>query len=321
MGPKKDTEEEITWTNDNIINFCEVCIDYITKNGRGQLMRWRNIEELFTKKTNKQCNFKSLKNKFDSMKKEWRLWKFLKTGETDLGWNSTTGKLNCPDEWWEKKLKEKPKAKKYRYKGVCPQVEAKWDELFGDAVATRVGCIAPSLDREFVEKSTNDVEEIETADGWSNEAFREYSQYSRLESLDTQENSFWHNFSAEITDNLPTRSDVPKVNKKSVKCRKRESGGSVLMREHIEKVHEIHSDIVGLIKQGPNTKKNDTGASIDQIMDNRIATTGNVEVGGDIWCHAMLMFRDAANREIFFKMPGDDARLAWLKFVHQRNTI
>lgn len=105
MAPNKDTEEGINWTNENIVKFCEVCIDYVTKNGRGQLMRWREIEDLFTEKVGKQCSFKSLKNKYDSMKKDWRLWKFLKTGETSLGWNPTTGKLDCSDEWWDRKLK------------------------------------------------------------------------------------------------------------------------------------------------------------------------------------------------------------------------
>ena len=94
MAPKKDNEDSITWDNDNIVKFCDVCINYITKNGRGQLMRWREIEDLFKERVGKRCPFKSLKNKFDSMKKDWRLWKFLKTGETGLGWNAMTEKLD-----------------------------------------------------------------------------------------------------------------------------------------------------------------------------------------------------------------------------------
>lgn len=39
------------------------------------------------------------------MKKDYRLSKFLKRGETGLGWNPSTGKLDCSDEWWEKKFK------------------------------------------------------------------------------------------------------------------------------------------------------------------------------------------------------------------------
>ena len=105
MAPNKDTEGGITWNNENAVKFCEVCIDYITKNGRGQLMRWREMTDLFAEKISKQFNLKSLKKKYDSMKKDWRLWKILKIGETGLGLNTTTGKLDCSDEWWDRKLK------------------------------------------------------------------------------------------------------------------------------------------------------------------------------------------------------------------------
>lgn len=320
MGPKKDSEDGVTWSNENTISLCDVCINYITNNGRGQLIRWRDIEEMFVEKVGKHCPSKSLKNKYDSMKKDWRLWKFLKTGETGLGWNPTTGKLDCSYEWWERKLKEKPDAKKYRHKGVCPQVEEKWDQLFGDAVATGAGCVAPSANPGFVDKPVNDVEENENVNGLAEEAFREYSQYSGADNLDDQEGSFWHNFAKEVTGK-PTNSDVPKNKTKSVKRRKRESGGTSLMREHIEKVHDIHHEIVDLIKQGTNNKKDDIGTSIRMVIDimNRIAANDDLVVGGEIWCHAMHMFRDRDNRDIFFEQPSDDARLAWLKFSQSRN--
>nr|KAJ0217780.1 hypothetical protein LSAT_V11C300144450 [Lactuca sativa] len=140
MSPKKDTEEGITWNNENTIKYCEVCIDYITKNGCGQLMTWREIEYLFTVKVGNQCIFKS--------------------------WNPTIGKLHCSNEWWDTKLKEKPDAKKYRHKGVYPLLEEKWDHMFGDVVATGVGCVAPSLNPEFVNKSINDIDEIENENGY-----------------------------------------------------------------------------------------------------------------------------------------------------------
>nr|KAJ0205631.1 hypothetical protein LSAT_V11C500233590 [Lactuca sativa] len=205
MAPNKDTEGGITWNNENAVKFCEVCIDYITKNGRGQLMRWREMTDLFAEKISKQFNLKSLKKKYDSMKKDWRLWKILKIGETGLGLNTTTGKLDCSDEWWDRKLKV---LLRYLYletrcKEVPPQrslftSRRKWDHLFGDVVAIGAGCVSPSLNLEFVDKSINVVDKIQNENGWSNEAMREYSQYSRLENLDNQENSFWTNFTEEV---------------------------------------------------------------------------------------------------------------------------
>ena len=57
-----------------------------------------------------------------------------------------------------------------------------------------------------------------------------------------------------------------------------------------------------------------------EIM-NRIVANDNFEVGGYIWCHVMLMFRDPSNRDILFEMSSDDARLVWMKFTHTRNRI
>jgi hypothetical protein len=39
------------------------------------------------------------------MKKDWRIWRFLKFGETGLGWDPVTGKLSCSDDWWDRKIK------------------------------------------------------------------------------------------------------------------------------------------------------------------------------------------------------------------------
>lgn len=106
MSTKNDVDVvTFSWTDEYVVIFCDVCINFITKNGRGQTFRWRDIQDQFADKVGKKCHFKSLKNKYDAMKKDWRLWKYLKIGETGLGWNSTTGKLDCSDEWWERKLK------------------------------------------------------------------------------------------------------------------------------------------------------------------------------------------------------------------------
>ena len=193
--------------------------------------------------------------------------------------------------------------------------------MFGDAVATGVGCVAPSLNPEYVDKVTNVEEQIEDVDGWSEDAYHEYSQYSTLESLDHQECTFWQNFTQEVSGNPnPTNSVVTKTNK-SVKHRKRESGGSALMREHIHGSQERHSEIVDLIKQNRNNKKDDGGISIVQAMDimNRMAANSDVEIGGDIWCRAMQLFRNPTDRDLFYNMPSDDARLAWIKFAETRN--
>ncbi|KAJ9546864.1 hypothetical protein OSB04_019407 [Centaurea solstitialis] len=218
------------------------------------------------------------------------------------------------DEWRENKLKEKPEAKKSQFKGLSPLLEERWDHLFGDAVATGESCVAPSLTPEFVDQLVSQVEEIENREGGiqdkdgTSDAYNGCSQYSkRLEGLDYQEASFWEGF---IED---------------VRARNKGVWGSAFLRQHLKKADERHSEIMDLFKQGTNSKKDEV--SIDHIMEimNRMATMSAFEIGGATWCHAMLMFRNPTTREIFFKMPSDDARLSWLEFLemddNQRNQL
>ncbi|XP_020268381.1 uncharacterized protein LOC109843825 [Asparagus officinalis] len=97
------------WTNDFMIVLLELCLAFVAKNGRNQLFKWRDIAKDFEARTNRKVNnYKSLKNKYDQMKRDWRIWKGLKQSETGLGWDCITGKLDCSNEWWEIKIKKKP---------------------------------------------------------------------------------------------------------------------------------------------------------------------------------------------------------------------
>jgi hypothetical protein len=54
------------------------------------------------KKTGKQYCYKQLKNKWDSLKKEWNIWRRLIGKETGLGWDPVKKTIYAPDDWWEK---------------------------------------------------------------------------------------------------------------------------------------------------------------------------------------------------------------------------
>ncbi|KAJ1385594.1 Myb/SANT-like domain [Sesbania bispinosa] len=78
------------------------------KNGR-VAFKWKDINQDFEAIIKRNCKCNSLRNKYEFMKKDWRLWKFLKFNETGVGWDAATGKLSTSNEWWERKLKEEPK--------------------------------------------------------------------------------------------------------------------------------------------------------------------------------------------------------------------
>lgn len=99
MASSNDKMEGLSfkWSDDPEYEkkFCELCVKFIRINGRGSSFKWKEIHQDFEEAINRKVPSKTLKNKLDTMKKDWRLWKFLKYGETGLGWDPVTGKLSC----------------------------------------------------------------------------------------------------------------------------------------------------------------------------------------------------------------------------------
>ncbi|CAH9112764.1 unnamed protein product [Cuscuta europaea] len=158
--------------------------------------KWRLIQNQFEEHTKMVCNTKSFKNKFDFMKRDWRLWIWLKQEDTGLGWDPVHNRLDCTAEWWDRKIKEKPDAKKFRHKGVPPAIFEKWEEIFGGKVATGVRTVAPSQDVEEQENIENTCEDGGNG-GPVEEAYEVYSQYNAtFEQI--EDDDFWVN----LTQNM-----------------------------------------------------------------------------------------------------------------------
>ncbi|XP_059446609.1 uncharacterized protein LOC132178175 [Corylus avellana] len=63
--------------------------------------------------------------------------------ETGLGWDPVKKTIDAPNDWWEKKLQEVPKATKFRTTGLAYAMKVKI--LFRDITATREGSWVPSI--------------------------------------------------------------------------------------------------------------------------------------------------------------------------------
>ncbi|KAK8957665.1 hypothetical protein KSP39_PZI001098 [Platanthera zijinensis] len=93
MGKHKENGISATWEQNNVIFFCDLCIKEIELGNRPTTHfsrdGWNNLMNKFCERTGKSYDQKQMKNKWDQLKKEWKLWRELKQGETGLGWNST----------------------------------------------------------------------------------------------------------------------------------------------------------------------------------------------------------------------------------------
>ncbi|XP_020586264.1 L10-interacting MYB domain-containing protein-like [Phalaenopsis equestris] len=102
---------------------------------------WLKIGKRFKELTGRDYDQLTFKNKWDQLKKEWKIWKELKRGSTGLGWDPIKSPIkstiDAPAEWWAEKLEAVPAAKKYKQCGKEPKFEEKLDIMFKWVVATR----------------------------------------------------------------------------------------------------------------------------------------------------------------------------------------
>ncbi|KAI0494936.1 hypothetical protein KFK09_025082 [Dendrobium nobile] len=164
MGKPKDGGASATWELDVKMIFCDLCIKEIELGNRPTTHfnkeGWLNLMKNFSEKTGREFDKVQLKNKWDQLKKDWKLWKDLKRGSTGLGWDPRRKTIDAPDEWWKEKLEVVPNAKKFKYCGINPELEHKLDSMFMGVVATGVHAWTPNqgIDHENVYADTEKLD-------------------------------------------------------------------------------------------------------------------------------------------------------------------
>ena len=103
---REGNKEVFKWSDENRCILCEVCLKFIEDNGKAQFFKWREIQMEVEKKIgHKFSTPSSCKHEYDTMRKDYRIWKKLRESETGLGWDPKTGKIDASNEWWQIKIK------------------------------------------------------------------------------------------------------------------------------------------------------------------------------------------------------------------------
>jgi len=97
------------WHKNTVHTFCDICIRAIEKMFRPHThfnkQGWDFIVNEFRKETQLKYGPKQLKNKWDALKRDYKLWKDLMRNETGLGWDTHKNTIGADDAWWEEKIK------------------------------------------------------------------------------------------------------------------------------------------------------------------------------------------------------------------------
>ncbi|KAL4651986.1 hypothetical protein ACB092_01G200300 [Castanea dentata] len=131
---RADWDINPTWTT----TFCNLCVEQIqagnrTKGAGFSTKGWFNLVTKFCDETGQNYDKDQLKSRWD-----------LRNLDIGLGWDAVKGTIAAPDYWWDLKLKELPKAKKFREKG--PQNLEQLEIMFRDVAATGVAAWTLSSD-------------------------------------------------------------------------------------------------------------------------------------------------------------------------------
>ncbi|XP_020597496.1 L10-interacting MYB domain-containing protein-like [Phalaenopsis equestris] len=136
----KEVVTHALWEKDTKMIFCDLCLKEIERGNRPTTHfnkeGWQNIIKKFKECTGREYDRLQMKNKWDQMKKEWKIWKELKKGCTGIGWDPVKRTIDASEEWWAERLAVVPAAKKFKLSGIEPEFEDKLDRMFGGVVAT-----------------------------------------------------------------------------------------------------------------------------------------------------------------------------------------
>ncbi|KAM6563492.1 hypothetical protein CsatB_023490 [Cannabis sativa] len=123
-----------------------------------------NLITNMKKATERDYTKQQLKNKWDGLKNEWKLWKQLKGKEIGLGWNKQKNTIDATEDWWNSKLQSHPDAAKFRIREIEPEVEEKLDRIFMNTVARGEYAWTPfsGIILSESKKPFNDIETLHT---------------------------------------------------------------------------------------------------------------------------------------------------------------
>ncbi|KAK8309575.1 hypothetical protein V6Z12_D02G132500 [Gossypium hirsutum] len=137
------------WDDELTLIFCELCVNEVNAGNKSKthlnLKGWENVIALFQAKTQKNYGKPQLKNKWDALKKDWRLWRELLKESTGIGWCPSKKMVDATKEWGAAKIQENPDFKGFKKKGIEPRLNELMWQMFGGIVATGENAWAPSF--------------------------------------------------------------------------------------------------------------------------------------------------------------------------------
>ncbi|KAF5805135.1 putative Myb/SANT-like domain-containing protein [Helianthus annuus] len=139
LSSTKASARKTVWDFSTHMIFVELCLKEVNKGNRPashfNKVGWTNLANNLKTRTGKDYTKLQLKNHWDSMKRDWKLYDRLMRIESGLGWDPVKKTINATSEWWDEKIQADPELAKFKDKNLEMYQEF-YEPLFRDCVAT-----------------------------------------------------------------------------------------------------------------------------------------------------------------------------------------
>uniref|UniRef100_A0A0A9BFJ6 Myb/SANT-like domain-containing protein n=1 Tax=Arundo donax TaxID=35708 RepID=A0A0A9BFJ6_ARUDO len=113
---------EAEWNDERTKIICELFAEQVRAGNRPNThlnnIGYRQAASKFQQRTQLLYTKLQLKNKWDKLKSEYTTWNKLLAMRAGLPWDNARGTIAADDDWWKKKIKELPGARKFRNGGL-----------------------------------------------------------------------------------------------------------------------------------------------------------------------------------------------------------
>ncbi|KAK6914425.1 Myb/SANT-like domain [Dillenia turbinata] len=275
------------WDDYAHIKFVELCEEDIRKGNRpGSYLSkdgWRNLVVVFNQMTGRNYDKKQMKNHWDTIKSEWKLFKGLTHWETRLGFDAARNTIRVDDEWWEKKIAKFRNNDLYLF-------WYRYDAIFSNIVATGHRARAPNQTNLMHDDINEDEEGYEVED-------------HDIEEIDKSDDSLFDVQNIRGIDNTFTSDESlfpPTFNIKT--------SGASRLKEDIQSLLKLMSTM----STSTFSSGSQDGPTIVECLD-ILKNLPGVELGSGLWFYACDLFAKKEQREIFFRQSNNELKLGWLQ--------
>ncbi|XP_038689639.1 L10-interacting MYB domain-containing protein-like [Tripterygium wilfordii] len=312
-APSTPVPDKANWDSAQTKVFVDLCVEQVNEGRRpGSHFTkegWQKIAAGFFEKTGKRYDQPQFKNKWDNLKKDYKLWKKLRLHDTGTGWDNVRNTILADNDWWERRIKEDKKVAKFRIQG--PENLEQLEALFDGQFAT--GEFAMFVGASHQNPVQTNEELLKTSTGEN-----VHSIHLGSDSSSDQEFEVNIEQSNEVTSS-------PTLTPRQVKRRSSKSGtrGKKKRRASASDYHEDISKSLGNLVSAVSSWTNaiasppisSVKAEIAECMRILEEIPETAEMG-DLLLFALKLFQNKDHREYFTAMLRRDWQLAWLKMVY-----